>query len=203
MFRSANLKSILMDAYNNASKLRDTFELHKSDVYICDANGEFSQPPVKDEFYLSHKFEKYLSDKGPEYIISKCASNIEYAFTGCVPVIGGFAFTFTDVTGEETGWQLLRHPKPGAIYRVDNVLGELSVCGRNVILTTEKTYNITFVLSPAQINSKWVHILYDLYPGDPMLKQDLFGLSDGDILTYDDCVKRGITRIRWTCSDEQ
>lgn len=203
MFKSKDLRNMLMEALH-ASYLcwRDPFASHKSDVYICDANGEFSEPPVNDELYLSHKFEKYLSDIGPKTIITKCTSNKEYAFVGCVPVEGGFALTFTDVLGEETGWQLRRLPKPGAIYRVQEILGETYICGRNVDLKIERTYNITFVLKQLNVDGKWIYILDDLYPGDPIVRQNLIDFSEGDIVTYDDCIAHGITDIRWTCSDD-
>lgn len=204
MFKSKDLKTILIEALEvSYSCWRDPFESHKSDVYICDKNGEFSEPPVKDELFISHKFEKYLSDLGAKTIITKCTSNKEYAFDKCVPVEGGFALVFTDTFGEETGWQLRRLPKPGAIYHVQTVLGETYVCGRNIDLKTERTYNITFVLKQIMVNDKWVHVLADMYPGDPIVRPNLFDLSDGDTITYKDCVERGITDIRWTCSDEQ
>lgn len=205
MFRSKNFRFILSEAYDNAVQYyRDPFEAHKSDVYICDANGEYSAPPIVDgtPFQIT-KFEKYLSEKGAEYIISRCTSHKEYDFVAMTPVEdGGFAFTFIDTCGEETGWQMRRIPKQGAIYEVEDLCGGLFACGNNVRLEIDRTFNITFVLKQMLVDNGWITYMDNMYPGVPAPRPDMYGLNPGDKLSFKDCVDRRITEIRWTCLDE-
>ena len=205
MFKSKNLRLILEEAYDNAVQhFRDPFKDHRSDVYICNADGEYSDPPVTDgtTFELA-KFEKYLSEKGAEYIISKCASHREYDFVAMTPIEGGgFAFTFVDTCDEETGWRMKRIPKQGAIYEIEELCGGLFACGNNVRKEIDRTFNITFVLKQMLVDDEWITYMDDLYPGVPAPRPNLYGLNPGDKISFKDCVDRRITEINWTCLDE-
>jgi len=183
-------------ALDSLDKARNIFHHNPLDHHT----SEYDHNQDPEVLNGSSVFEDYSRFKDPEGMVPYVMGAASEELKDIVPGSNGALVLIYGpkddpaVTGSHIGWTSRPKINPTAFYKVAKIHGSLQLTTTEPMEEIiERTNRISFVFTP----EKGVgFVLASIHPGDPDPIPDFDNLFEGDEITGEEAIRRGIVRVK-------